>query len=357
MDRRIYQVLPTLSYGDAVSSHAIALSRLMRFYGHANQIFAENIHPKLTLFCRPFSEIKDSVRPNDVVVYHMSTGTDLNRWFRTLKCRKILIYHNITPPEYFEKYSDVLANLTSRGREELKNLVGCTEMNLADSDYNATELVELGFQNVSVVPILLPFQDLRMPPDAHVIDQMSDGKMNLLFVGRISPNKAQEDVIRVFYEYKKHYCPESRQILAGRDIGMETYGAELKELTEKLLISDDVIFTGHISFAQLLAYYRTADAFVCMSRHEGFCVPLVESMFFGIPIFARKTSAIPGTLGNSGIQFDDADERSISGEIHKVMTDPVRRKEVIESQREQLHTYDNDRIERLLIDKMRNFLK
>jgi glycosyltransferase involved in cell wall biosynthesis len=352
----IYQVLPTLSYGDAVSNHAIALAKLMRFQGFPNRICAENIHPKLSLFCQLVSKIKEQIHSSDVVIYHMSTGSDLNRWFRDLKCRKILIYHNITPPEFFEPYSESLANLTRRGREDLAELAAVTDISIADSEYNAQELVELGFQNVSVVPILLPFSDLLTPPDPVVLDQMSDGKMNLLFVGRISPNKAQEDVIRVFSEYHKKHCPASRLILAGSEIGMESYYSELRTLTDQLDIREDVVFTSHISFPQLLAYYRTADAFICMSYHEGFCVPLVESMFFGIPIFARKTTAIPGTLGRSGVQFDEADYEQIAVEIHGVMTDPVKRGTILQMQRDQLQNFDNTRIEELFIGKITNFL-
>lgn len=356
LERTIYQILPTLSYGDAVSSHAVSLSRLMRYHGIPNRICAENIHPKLSLFCLPFSEIKEKIHTYDIVIYHMSTGSDLNRWFKNLKCRKILIYHNITPPEFFIPYSEALENLTRRGRQELAELTTAAEISIADSEYNAQELVELGFQNVSVVPILLPFSDLLMPPDPVVLDQMSDGKMNLLFVGRISPNKMQEDVIRVFSEYHRKHYPASRLILAGSDNGMESYGTELRELADSLDITKDVVFTGHISFAQLLAYYRTADAFLCMSLHEGFCVPLVESMFFGIPVFARKTTAIPGTMGRSGVQFDGADAPEIAAKIHALMTDPVRRGEIIRLQNEQLKEFDNARVERLMMEKITNFL-
>ena len=357
MERMIYQVLPTLSYGDAVSNHALALSRLMRSYGFKNEIFAENIHPKLSLFCRPVSDIYRRVRPFDIVIYHMSTGTELNYWFKDLRAKKVMIYHNVTPPNFFSGISAVAEDLTRRGREALRDMAGSVDMSIADSSYNAEELLDLGYDNVHVVPILLPFTDLYTPPDEKVVERMSDGRMNLLFVGRISPNKCQEDIIAVLHEYKRLHHTNCRLILAGGEAGMEIYGDMLRRYVKRLDLVDDVVFTGHIRFEELLAYYKTADAFVCMSRHEGFCVPLIESMFFDIPIFARRTSAIPYTLGDSGIQFDERDFTEIAGKIHTIMTDPKERRELIRSQREKLADYDNANVESQLVAIMADFLR
>ena len=60
-------------------------------------------------------------------------------------------------------------------------------------------------------------------------------------------------------------------------------------------------FTGHVTNAALTAYYRSASVYLCLSEHEGFCVPLVEAMHFGLPIVARAAAGVPGTLGSGGI--------------------------------------------------------
>lgn len=340
----IYQVLPTLSYGDAVGNHALALARLLRRRGYDNAIFAENIHPQFTLFCQPFSEAIKVIRPFDVVIYHLSTGTEMSYWFKNLDCRKVLIYHNVTPPEYFEKYNDTIAELTRNGRAALRDLAGTPTLSIADSRFNANELLEMGYDNVSVVPILIPFDDYRQTPDAGVLSRMKDGKVNLLFTGRISPNKRQEDVIAVYNEYRKIW-PASRLILVGSDSGLENYGEQLRRYSAAFgMNSDDCVFTGHIPFPQILAYYQSADAFVCMSEHEGFCVPLVESMFFRVPIFARACGAIPGTLGHSGVQFKERDFAAIASSIHTLLTRPFEREMVLKEQDKQLLQFDNDRV-------------
>lgn len=111
-----------------------------------------------------------------------------------------------------------------------------------------------------------------------------DGYTNFIFVGRVAPNKKQEDVIRAFYCYKKYCNPKSRLFIVGSYNGMERYYHRLRRYVGALEL-DNVVFTGHIPFAQILAYYHLADLFLCMSDHEGFCVPLVEAMYFNLPFW------------------------------------------------------------------------
>ncbi len=81
------------------------------------------------------------------------------------------------------------------------------------------------------------------------------------------------------------------------------------------------MFPGHISFRQILAYYRTADAFLCMSEHEGFCVPVVEAMSFGVPVVARGMCAVPETMGNAGLLLEDGRPEPAAAALHRVITD------------------------------------
>ena len=125
-----------------------------------------------------------------------------------------------------------------------------------------------------------------------------DDYVNILFTGRVVPNKKQEDVIEAFYYYKRFIQPKSRLILVGSFAGIDKYHDQLEAYVNKLGL-EDVIFTGQIKFDEILAYYQLADLFLCMSEHEGFCVPIVEAMYFNVPVIARDTSAIAWTLAGS----------------------------------------------------------
>jgi len=355
--KMIYQVLPTLSYGDAVGNHVLAIARLLRANGYTNEIYADHIHSKYTLFCQPFALLKDRVRPFDTVIYHLSTGSPMTYWFKHLNCKKILIYHNITPSEYLEKYNTDAAELTRSGRQSLRDLAGSVDLCIADSHYNAAELIDYGYENVHVIPIIMSFKDYFAPPDYETVKTLDDGKTNIIFVGRIAPNKRQEDVIATFYEYHRYFNANSRLILAGSDSGMEKYSDQLKKYIDILDIKNDVIFSGHVNFSKILAYYLTADAFICMSEHEGFCVPLVESMLFELPIFARNCGAVQDTLDEAGFLFDDRNFHRIASAIDYVMTHPQHRNMMLQLQRNQLKKYDKDTVEKAFLSCISGFIK
>ena len=120
---------------------------------------------------------------------------------------------------------------------------------------------------------------------------------------------------RILDVYKRQ-----RLFFVGKYAGMEAYYEQLKRYVEALDLKD-VYFTGHIKFDEILAYYRTADVFVCMSEHEGFCVPLVEAMYFGVPIVAYDSSAIADTLGNGGILTEDKDPKLVAEIINRLVQD------------------------------------
>ena len=130
---------------------------------------------------------------------------------------------------------------------------------------------------------------------------------------------------------------DGKLILIGSDRGMETYSAALKKYIDRLGLRNQVLFPGHIRFSEILAYYRTADAFVCMSEHEGFCVPLIEAMYFNVPVIAYASSAIPDTLGGAGILMDTREPAAVARMMETVRTDLVLRAALIERQRARLN--------------------
>ena len=209
---------------------------------------------------------------------------------------------------------------------------------------------------IDISPSLTKFEDYEQAPDEAIMKKYRDGKKNIIFVGRIAPNKRQENIIRAYYCYKK-LEPDSRLILVGSANGMENYNERLVKYVNALGLSDDVVFTGHIKFSEILAYYHVADAFVCMSEHEGLCVPLVESMFFGVPIIAYDTSAISETLGGSGVLLDSNDPVFAAAVIDRVVRDEKLRKSLIEGQKKRLEYFSYDRLKDIFTDCLTGFIE
>lgn len=355
---KIVQMLPTISYGDAVGNDALALKSLIFSMGFKTEIYAENIDPRIkksraALSARPLPMLgKD-----DILIYHLSTGTPLNDELHYIKCRKIAIYHNITPPDFFKDYSLALYNLCKNGVSQLNRLSYVFDYCLADSDYNREDLRRYGYScPIDVLPIVIPFKDYEKKPDQKIINKYHDGKTNILFLGRISPNKKQEDVIAAFACYKKYYDPEARLFLVGSCEGVETYQARLEEYIVRLGVTD-VYFTGKIPFDEILAYYRIADVFLCMSEHEGFCVPIIEAMYFDVPVIAYASSAVPGTLGGSGILLPEKDPLLSAAVIDKVLADKQLKEDILASQQKRLTDFSYEKISEQFIRYITAFIK
>lgn len=355
---KIIQIMPTVSFGDAVSNDARAVRKVISELGYKTAIYAENIDPRIKdPFVHKITRLT-SIKDDDIVIFNHSTGTELCYRFPSLGGRKMMIYHNLTPPHFFKNYSQVAADLTRRGYDGTRFLADKIEYVMGDSDYNISDLRAMGYKCPSFVrPILIPFEDYAKEPDGKVIKKYSgDGYVNIVFVGRVAPNKKHEDIIAVFAYYKKHINPRSRLILVGSAGGMERYKKCLENYVDALMV-DDVIFTGQIPFKAILAYYKLADIFLCMSEHEGFCVPLVEAMCFEKPIIAFDSSAVGETLGGSGVLIKDKDPVFVSMLMDRLVNDTALRDQIIEKQNKRLADFSYEKVRDRFIKGLNAFIK
>lgn len=321
---RIIQVLPVLSYGDAVGSDTLAIRKVIREMGIETEIrYTDRMDNRFPAGTALPLDRKPGPGRDDVLLYHACTGAPINFELPRYKGKKVMVYHNITPPEFFRKFCPEISKIQEYAYEGIRYLADKVDYCIADSEYNRQDLLKMGYRcPIDVCPILIPYEDYRAEPDAGTVQRMrEDGKTNLLFVGRIAPNKKQEDVIRAFCRYRQRYNPDSRLILIGSAGGTDAYLEALKAYARQLGLEDNVVFPGHIRFDEILAYYRTADAFVCMSEHEGFCVPLIEAMLFGVPIVAFRASAVPDTLGKGGLLLENKDPEYAAAAIDRIIRD------------------------------------
>jgi glycosyltransferase involved in cell wall biosynthesis len=296
--RALLQLVPNLAFGDAISGQAMTLRRMFRAMGLRSEIYAENVDVALRGEARSLARLREEAG-DAVVMFHFSIGSAASDVFRLLPNRRVLVYHNITPPEFFRGVNPTVAALCASGRAELRALGKHCVLAVADSEFNRRELEELGYPNTAVLPIVLDPDRYAVRPVAALERPYRDGHVNFLHVGRLVPNKRIEDVLKVFYFYRRRINPESRLFLVGIDTDMEIYAVALRQMIHDLGISG-VAFPGRVSQRELVTYYRLAHVYLCMSEHEGFCVPLVEAMHHGVPVIAYAAGAVPETLGDAG---------------------------------------------------------
>ena len=354
---KIIQVLATVSFGDAVSNDALALQDYLQKMGYTTNIYAENVDFRLPKGL--IKKIRDLpvLKEDDVILYHLSTGTELNYQVPKYKGKKILIYHNVTPPEYLVPYNPALARLCQYGLDGARYLAGKVDYCLAASEFNKQDLMRMGYQGtIDVLPILIAFEDYKKDPNPQIIRKYKKAGTNVLFTGRIAPNKCQEDAIAAFYCYKKYYDPDARLFLVGSYLGMESYYAKLLAYVKELGLQD-VYFTGHVKFDEILAYYHIADLFLCASEHEGFCVPLVEAMYFDVPVIAYDSTAIGSTLGGSGVLMKEKSPALTAGMMNRLYMDADLRAKVIANQKIRLKDFDNDCVKEKFHSYLKTFLK
>jgi glycosyltransferase involved in cell wall biosynthesis len=332
---RIPQLLAALSYGDAIGNEALTIQRHLRAAGHESDIFAESVHPRMAHLARPLWEYAQVSGPETVCLFHFSIGSAASRLIFSAPDRLVSIYHNITPAEYFLGFHPHLAGLCYHGRRELQAFAPRTELGLGDSEFNRQELVAAGYPHTGVLPIVLDLASYAGPVSPLPARLYRDGRHNILFVGRIIPNKKIDDLIRVFAVYQRYLDPRSRLLLVGDHRGHEHYFDRLQEMVRELRLSE-VVFSGHVDDDELRGYYQLADTFLCLSEHEGFCVPLVEAMHYGLPVLAYDAGAIRETLRGGGVLLSDKRPELVAELLFQVRHDAALRGAVLASQQRAL---------------------
>ena len=331
MTASVHQVLATLGYGDAIGHEVLGIQRVLRSAGYASEIFVETADRRLEHLTTDYREMVGWVAPGDLLIHHFSIGSRASRTAYAMPGRMVLVYHNITPPEYFLGVHKDLVKLCFRGRRELTAYTSRCDLALGDSEYNRVELEGLGFRDTGVLPVVPDFSHLDVPPDTLSAAAFDDGWTNVMFVGRVIPNKKFEDAIRAFHVYRTRHNPRSRLLLVGSYSGFEKYFAMLQSHIARLG-TPDVHFLGHVSNEELTALYDVADLFLCASEHEGFCVPLIESFYKRVPVLAFAATAVPATMDGGGVLYDTKDPFHVARLMAALLDDAELEGAVVRSQ-------------------------
>jgi glycosyltransferase involved in cell wall biosynthesis len=347
--------VPAAHRGDAIGDSARRMRDMLRAAGHSSDLFALTIDEDLRGDVRPFSDA--DAKRGDVTIFHFALPSPMTEAFAALDGARVLQYHNITPAAFFAPYDPGLFRLAALGRRELQTLKGRVDLALGDSEFNRSELEEMGFAPTGVLPIAVNTERITGAPPRPALEKiLGDGLINILFVGRIVPNKKIEDHIRLAEVYKRYVDSYYRFIFVGRYDGVPRYYAQVRALVAELqMLPDRFWFTGPVPDEDLAAFYRWADVYVSLSEHEGFCVPLVEAMASDVPVLAYAAGAVPETLGGAGVLFSPKDLEFAAETIGALVYDRPVREGVIAGQRRRLADFSPGRIERQLLDVVAGF--
>ncbi|MGH2543657.1 MAG: glycosyltransferase [Ardenticatenaceae bacterium] len=343
------QVTVGATFGDAITDHALLIRRWLREWGFESEIYAGSFHPGLAKEVRPAVNYRPRAGERWVILHH-STGSPLVEWLLDLPVEFILVYHNITPPEFYAPVNPALAEEMREGRRQLHALRPRTALAVAVSEYNQLGLVAEGFPRTGILPISLDERRYDLPSKPELVERLEGSGPLLLFVGRQVPNKRPEDLIKLLYYYRR-IEPAARLILLG-DPWLPSYGQWLLELARDLGLGDVVLILGHVSQQELVTYYRLADLYVSMSEHEGFGKPLIESMYLGLPILAYAAAGVPYTLGGAGVLFHKKEYEALAELVHLLVTDNVLRERIVAGQRERVQDFLAPQVRRQLYEQV-----
>lgn len=315
---RVHQFTATLSPRDAVSHHTLEVDLLLREMGYDTALFAQSIHPELRGRAHDFRD--HGALAADVLLYQASTGSPVAEYLLGRTEPLILDYHNLTPAEAFDPWEPHVGAELDAGRRQLVRLARHAHRGIADSRYNADELIAAGLSDVVVAPVLFS------PPTVD-LDRSGDlgDPPTVLFVGRLAPNKCHEDLIAAVAVLRQA-LPDSRLVLVGT-ASSHRYEQALRSMADEVC-PGGVVFAGSVAAAELTNWYRSADVFLCLSEHEGFCVPVIEAMAAGVPVVALAAAVIPETVGDAAMLLSEKRPVTVAVALECVLTDASLRTEL-----------------------------
>ncbi len=326
----LHQFLTGATSGDAITGQALLMRGWLRELGFVAEIYALHIHPSVEDQIRPLTSYRRA-RHEKWAIYRHSIGSDVPEFLQHQGLRLLLIYHNVTPPEFFDRSDPMRAALARKGQAQLHSLKELSGFALADSAYNELDLKAVGFLETAVLPVTLDPERYNLPINEALAVKMGCAGPNLLFVSRLAPNKKQEDLVKLLY-YVRCIQPQARLYLLG-DRWEVGYDVWVEQLAADLDITDGLIVTGKVSQADMRTYYKNADLYVSMSEHEGFGLPLVESMYLGLPVLAYGVTAVPYTMRDAGVLFFEKKYAQLAELVQILTTNRPLRERIITRQK------------------------
>ncbi len=328
--RILHQFTEGAFVGDATSDQVFMIRRWLQDLGFVSEVYAEQFHPELAEVTHPVSDYRPH-RDEKYILHHHAIGSSIAERIKTIGLPQILVYHNITPAEFYVHSNPTLALYLDKGRDQLAQMVAHTALALGASRYNEAELIEAGFSPTGTLPIVLDESTLAQPLNEDLAAQCRAMQPLILFVGRMAPNKRQEDLLKLHY-FLRRIAPDAHLVMVGNTGDRDYVDWQEQMIKELRLDESSVHIAGHVSHQDMLTYYRCADVYVSMSEHEGFGKPLIESMYCGLPVVAYASSAVPETMGDAGILFYEKDYEALAELVDILVKDEGLQRRIIARQ-------------------------
>ncbi len=333
----------------AVGHHTIEARAALVAAGHASEIFAGDVDPAWAdRGAHHFHDYGRGVaaRPDDRLVYQVAIGSPVADWLVARSEILIANHHNFTPVRFLQAWDPAATHGVAWGRRQLRTLAERCALGIADSRFNELDLEAAGFTETVVVPVLVDLAAFDREVDEALLARLRDAKAggghDWLFVGRVAPNKCQHDLVGALAAHRRAYGSRSRLHLVGGATA-PTYSFALERFVHALDLDDAVDIAGPVSAPALAAYYRAADVLVCVSEHEGFCVPLLEAMHHGVPVVAFGAGAVAETVGDGGLVLDRKDPETVAAAVERVLADGSLRADLIAAGRARAASLDPEK--------------
>jgi len=333
----IHQFAATAEEG-AVGSHMLGLQHLLRAEGRDSEIFAEHRRGRFADAARPHVDYGTAIAaaPGDIVVYHLAIGSVIADWLAPRPQALVVVHHNLTPVRFLRGWDPDASYGVEWGLRQLPELAARARLGVGVSSFNAADLIAAGFERTAVAPVLFDATSLRpqrASGTAREGDERRSPGASWLFVGRLAAHKCQHQIVRALAAYRRLYDPHATlRLVGGPQEG--PYVDAVRSSAAALGVGGALSLTGPVSPERLAGEYRRADVLVCLSEHEGFCVPLVEAMTAEVPVVTVASSAIPETVADAAVVLPFARGRqppalAVAAAVHRVLSDTALRAQLV----------------------------
>ncbi len=319
----------TFSKYDATCNDAVSMCEVLLKSGYEAKLISAHFMDDCDRV--PWLEFSQGMDAMDnrgsLMIYHYGSFDPYFEKVVSLECKKVFRFHNITEPEFFQGYDPVVEGWCARGKEQIGNSLGGFDGYWSNSPFTAGQLAQAGGLLPEDSHVFHPFHRIEQRLNGgRPVPRTMEGKreVKLLNVGRICPHKNQRFLLQCFRELWAESDPDlTYKLTFVGKIGPQRYWEEVMEELSVSGVGEHVtFFTNGISEEELEKQYREADIFCCVSRHEGFCVPVVEAMSFSIPVISTPDTALRDTVASFGLLVENDRMLQLKHAIMRLAKEP-----------------------------------
>lgn len=264
-------------------------------------------------------------------------------YFQLSSTKIIVTVHDLTfilYPETMTKISRFYWSFfMSRGVKTAKRII-------ADSKSTKDALImhyNISLEKVQVIPLALSnFCSSILVSDFQTIkEKYGLPEKYFLYIGTLEPRKNVKRLLQAFHKAKSKKGISHKLLVVGKRGWLFS---EIFETVENLGLENEVIFTGFVPDEDLPGIYSGAEVFVFPSLYEGFGLPPLEAMSYGVPVLASNSSSLPEVVGDAGILVNPENPDDIADGILQLVANRSLRNQLKERGLRQAQKFSLERM-------------